>query len=52
MTEPEAAVIVVLPAVKDVAKPLDPATLLIDATEPDEEAQVADVVRSCVELSV
>ena len=44
-TDPEAAVIVVLPAARDVAKPLVPDALLIAATEPDEEAQVAAVVR-------
>ena len=43
--EPETAVIVVLPVVREVAKPLDPEALLIEATEPDEDTQVADIVR-------
>jgi hypothetical protein len=48
---PRTAVIVVLPAVIPVAKPLDPDALLIDATTADEEAQVAVVVKTWVELS-
>jgi hypothetical protein len=52
MTGPAAAEIIVLPVLRDVAKPFDPEALLIEATKPDDEAQVAEVVRFCVELSV
>ena len=52
VTEPTTAVIVVLPALTDAARPLDPDALLIDATEVDAEIHVAAVVRFCVELSV
>lgn len=45
VTAPQAAVIVVVPVAREVAKPLEPGTLLIEATEPFEETQVADVVR-------
>jgi len=48
---PDAAVIVVEPAATDVAKPLEPAALLIVATPPVNEPQVTAVVRSCVVLS-
>lgn len=50
-TVPTIAVIVAEPAAADVARPLDPAALLIVATEPGEELHVADEVRSCVLLS-
>jgi len=46
VTAPEAAVIVVLPVAREVAKPSEPDALLIEATEPFKETQVADVVRS------
>jgi hypothetical protein len=45
VTEPTTAVILVLPALRDVARPLEPAALLIDATELDEDTQDANVVR-------
>jgi hypothetical protein len=48
---PNVAVIVVEPAATDVARPLEPAALLIVATPAVNEFQVTDVVRSCVELS-
>jgi hypothetical protein len=48
---PDVAVIVVEPAATDVAKPLEPAALLIAATIAADEFQVTDVVRSCVVLS-
>jgi hypothetical protein len=46
VTDPEAAVMVVLPAVREVATPFDPGALLTEATPPEEETQVADSVRS------
>jgi hypothetical protein len=48
---PDVALIVVEPAVTDVAKPLEPAALLMVATPAVDEFQVTDVVRSCVVLS-
>ena len=48
---PDVAVIVVEPAATDVALPLEPAALLMAATVVDDDFQVADVVRFCVELS-
>jgi hypothetical protein len=46
------AVIVVLPTVTEVARPFDPPALLIVATAGAEEAQVTDVVRFWVVLSL
>jgi hypothetical protein len=43
--EPEMAVMVVVPGLMDTAEPLDPEALLIEATEPDEDTQVTDIVR-------
>ena len=48
---PDVAVIVVEPPAKAVANPLDPAALLILATDAVDEFHVTDVVRFCVELS-
>ena len=48
---PDVAVIVVEPAATDVARPLEPAALLMVATPVVNEFQVTDVVRSCVVLS-
>jgi len=48
---PDVAVIVVEPTATGVAKPLDPAALLMVATPAVNEFQVTDAVRSCVELS-
>jgi hypothetical protein len=48
---PDVAVIVVEPAATDVAKPLEPAALLMAATPAADEFQVTDAVRSCVVLS-
>jgi len=48
---PDVAVIVVEPTATDVAKPLEPAALLMVATPPANEPQVTVVVRSCVVLS-
>lgn len=48
---PEVAVIVVDPAATDVARPLDPAALLIVAAPVLEEDQVTDAVRFWVVLS-
>ena len=48
---PDAAVMVAVPAASADADPLDPAALLIDATAALEELQVADAVRTWVELS-
>jgi len=45
---PDAAVIVVEPAATDVARPLEPAALLMAATDAADEPQVTDVVRFCV----
>jgi len=48
---PEVAVIVVEPAAIEAARPLDPAVLLMVATEAADEFQLTAVVRSCVVLS-
>jgi hypothetical protein len=48
---PDIALIVVEPAVAEVASPLDPAELLMAATAAVDEYQVTAVVRSCVVLS-
>jgi hypothetical protein len=48
---PDVAVIVVEPAATDVAKPLELAALLMDATPAVDELQVTAVVRFCVVLS-
>jgi len=48
---PDVAVIVVEPTATDVAKPLEPAALLMVATLPVNEPQVTAVVRFCVVLS-
>ena len=47
-TPPTAAVIVVVPAASDVALPLEPAVLVIEATEMSDDVQLADCVRACV----
>ena len=47
----QVAVIVVVPAAKEVTSPLGPAVLLIVATDVSEELQVARAVSSCVVLS-
>ena len=49
-TAPDLAVIVAEPAATDIARPLDPAELLIAATVMSDELQVTDAVRSWVEL--
>ena len=51
-TAPDVAVIVALPVATVLARPLEPAALLIVAMVWSAEPQVAVVVRSCVELSV
>src|SRR5206468_1456400 len=51
-TPPEVAVIVVVPAATDVARPCDPPALLIVATAVLDELQVTWVVRSCVVVSL
>ena len=48
---PDVAVIVVRPAAAGVARPLEPAVLLMAATSPAEEVQVTAAVRSFVVLS-
>ena len=48
---PDVAVIVVEPAVVELASPLEPAALLMAATAADDEFQVTDAVKSCVVLS-
>ena len=50
-TLPIAAVIVVEPAAIDVAKPLEPATLLMAATPAVDDVQATAAVRSCVVVS-
>ena len=50
-TFPDVAVIVVEPAATEVAKPLEPAALLMAATAASDELQVTVIVRSCVVLS-
>ena len=51
-TPPKVAVIVVVPAATDVARPCDPPALLIVATAVLDELQVTWVVRSCVVKSL
>src|SRR6266436_3898499 len=51
-TPPKVAVIVVVPAATDVARPCDPPALLIVATAVLDELHVTWVVRSCVVLSL
>src|SRR5205823_2612192 len=51
-TPPKVAVIVVVPAATDVAKPCDPPALLIVDTAVLDELQVTWVVRSCVVKSL
>src|SRR5712692_11651405 len=51
-TPPKVAVIVVVPAATDVARPFDPLALLIVATPGLDELQVTWVVRSCFVLSL
>ena len=48
---PTAALMLVVPTVSDVPKPLEPAALLMLATDVEEETQVTEVVRFWVELS-
>jgi hypothetical protein len=48
---PHVVAIVVVPVASEVTKPLEPAALLIVATDRDEELQDANVVRSCIVLS-
>ena len=48
---PLVAVTVVVPAVTETAKPLEPAALLMVATFVAEEAQVTEFVRYCIVLS-
>lgn len=48
---PDVAVIVTHPAATDVARPLDPAMLLIAAKDVFDELHVTDPVRSWLELS-
>ena len=48
---PLVAVIVVVPAVTETAKPLKPAALLMVATSAADELQTTAVVRLCVVLS-
>jgi hypothetical protein len=48
---PDLAVIVVAPAVFDVALPFDPGTLLTVATDLAEELQITDLVMSFLLLS-
>jgi len=50
-TAPSVAVIVVEPTATDVASPLEPAALLIVATDPAEELHVTTNVISCVVAS-
>lgn len=50
-TLPKAALIVVAPAASDVARPLEPAVLLMVAMDVVDELQVTEVVRSWVVLS-
>jgi len=51
-TLPSVAVIMVVPAATDVARPFDPLALLIVATPGLDELQVTWVVKSCVVLSL
>ena len=52
VTDPSAAVIVVMPVPTEVARPLEPCTLLIKATVVDEELQTTDEVMSWVVRSL
>ncbi len=45
-TEPDVAVIVVVPSATDVARPFEPAALLISATPVSDELQMTDEVMS------
>ena len=47
-TPPTAAVIVVVPTAIDVARPREPAALLMEATEDTDDVQLTDCVRTCV----
>ena len=47
---PNVAVIVVSPAAAGVARPLEPAALLMAATAEEDELQLTDAIRSCVVL--
>jgi hypothetical protein len=49
---PNVAVMVTAPWLSELARPLEPDALLIETTPMLEELQVAELVRSCVELSV
>jgi hypothetical protein len=49
---PLAAVMRLVPAATEVARPLEPAALLIVATEVVADAQVTEVVKFWVELSM
>ena len=49
---PEVALMVVVPEMRLVARPRDPAALEIAATEVSEDAHVTVEVRSCVVLSL
>ena len=51
-TDPDVALIVVVPMLAPVARPLLPAALLTVATFVLDEAHVTDAVRSCVVASV
>ena len=51
MTPPNVAVMVLVPAAAEVARPLEPTALLTVATEVVADAQVTEVVTSWVELS-
>ena len=48
---PDVAVIVVVPTAFEAAPPVDPAALLMAATDPAEELQVTDAVMSWMLLS-
>jgi hypothetical protein len=48
---PDVAVTVAVPTATEVALPLEPVTLLMAATDIEDELQVTEVVRSCVVLS-
>ena len=49
---PELALIVAVPAVLDVARPLEPAALPTETTEGSDEIQLTESVRSFLVLSV
>jgi len=48
---PDSAIIVAVPAVTEVAKPFNPAALLIAAIPESDELQVTALVKFCVVLS-